>query len=503
MIASRHITEPGEACLLEEPLQPCVVVIFGATGDLAMRKLLPALYDLSVSAVLPAACVILGCGRSRLDDAAFRDRARTALEQRRTLDTAGWHRFAGRLFYQRLTYDSPDSFTSLARRLEALESGHATGGNRIFYLALPPSLYPLTSAMIGRHCLQRPAGERPGWTRLVIEKPFGHDLASALELDTGLHRTFREEEIFRIDHYLAKETVQNILLFRFANAIFEPVWNRQFIDHVRINAVESLGIGGRAAYYEQAGVIRDMFQNHMMQLLALTAMEPPSRFATREVQDEKSKVFRALRPFDRHRLQDQVVLGQYGPGTVDGRQVPGYRQEPGVAAGSLTPTFASMQVFIDNWRWQGVPFHLTSGKRLAAKHTEIIIQFREVPHSMLRDLLGEHITANRLCIGIAPEEKISLTFQAKTPGAALCLRSVTMDFRYESMAGGAPVDGYAKVLIECMQGDQLLFWRQDGVELSWQFLTPILECWERCDNREEMLVFYPAGSRLADIVGPE
>lgn len=496
-----HQENSPEVCLIEEPLTPCALVIFGATGDLAFRKLLPALFNLFVSGILPDDFVILGCGRTGLGDEEFRARVKTALESKKGFDPESWRNFSSMLYYRQIAYDRVESFSGLAGTLKELDRRHGSRGNRIFYLALPPSLYPVTVTMIGRSGMGEERKNGNGWSRLVIEKPFGRDLATALELDRILHNHFQERRIFRIDHYLAKETVQNILLFRFANSIFEPVWNRQYIDHVRINAVESLGVGHRAGYYEQAGVIRDMFQNHMMQLLSLTAMEPPSRFETEQVQDEKTKVFRALRPFDRDRLAEQVVLGQYGPGTVAGKRVPGYRQEAGVVAGSLVPTFAAMRVFIDNWRWQGVPFYLTSGKRLAEKRTEIIIQFREVPHSMLRGLLGEHITANRLVIGIAPEEKISLTFQAKSPGAALCLRSVTMDFRYQQQSARAAVDGYGKVLIECIQGDQLLFWRQDGVEKSWRFLTPILECWESCDNREEMLIIYPAGSRQSGIVG--
>jgi glucose-6-phosphate 1-dehydrogenase len=293
---------------------------------------------------------------------------------------------------------------------------------------------------------------------------------------------------------LAKETVQNILMFRFANAIFEPLWNRRYIDYVTITAAESLGVEHRAGYYEQAGVLRDMFQNHMMQLLALTAMDPPSLFEADRVRDEKIRVYRSLRPFDVEKLQDYLVLGQYGPGTIDGKSVPGYLEDPDVSPDSLTPTFAMMKIFLDNWRWQGVPFYITSGKRLAKKLTEITVQFKEVPHYMFRQVLGGQITANRLVLGIYPDEKISVTFQTKNPGARVCLRSVTMDFNYNQNYNGPVLDAYEKVLLDCMLGDHMLFWRQDGVELCWSFLTPILKECETCKDRSEMLFTYDSGS---------
>ena len=348
------------------------------------------------------------------------------------LDEARWNAFAANLFYHDIEYDEPQSFERFARFLWDLDKTKGTKGNRIFYLAIPPTLYETTAQMLGQSGLSAEKQEGLGWSRIVVEKPFGRDLETAISLDRRLHTHFQEHQIFRIDHYLAKETVQNILMFRFANAIFEPIWNRTYIDSVTITAAETLGVEHRAGYYEEAGVLRDMFQNHMMQLFALTAMEPPSIFEAERVRDEKAKLYRALRPFPVDRLKDYIVLGQYGRGSVDGKQVPAYREEPGVNPESLTPTFAMMTVFVDNWRWQGVPFFLTSGKRLAKKLTEIAIQFKEVPHSMFRDVLGENILANRLVLGIYPEEKISMTFQTKKPGARVCLRSVTMDFSYQS-----------------------------------------------------------------------
>jgi len=290
-------------------------------------------------------------------------------------------------------------------------------------------------------------------------------------------------------------------MFRFANAIFEPIWNRRYIDHISITASETLGVEHRAGYYEQAGVLRDMFQNHMMQLLALTAMDPPSLFEADRVRDEKVRVYGSLRPFPVESLQDYLILGQYGAGTIDGKRVPAYRDEPGVNPDSQTPTFAMIKVFLDNWRWQGVPFYLTSGKRMAKKITEITIRFKEVPHSMFRQALGEGIKANRLTMGIYPDEKISLTFQTKNPGARVCLRSVTMDFHYHQNYSGPRLDAYEKVLLDCMLGDHMLFWRQDGVELCWSFLTPILEECEACKDPQQMLLPYESGSSGPPILG--
>ncbi len=489
----------NETCLLEEEVEPFGLVIFGATGDLAHRKLFPALFNLFESNILPKQFFIIGCGRSDKDDHTFADGIKTTLQKLHKDSHENINDFINHLFYLKIEYGNDTSYKELHIRLDGLSRQFETLGNTLFYLALPPSLYPVVATALGENKLNDEQGAKSGWRRLIIEKPFGHDLDSAIRLDTTLHNYFQEHQLFRIDHYLAKETVQNILLFRFANAIFEPIWNREYIDYISINAYESLGVEHRASYYEQAGVIRDMFQNHMMQLLSLIAMEPPARFDTEQVRNEKSKLFNSLRPFDPERLHDHVILGQYGPGSIGKNDVAGYRQEPGVHPDSLTPTYGSLQVFIDNWRWQGVPFFLSSGKRLAEKRTEIIIQFRAVPHSMLREIMGKHITANRLVLGIAPEETIKLSFQTKSPGAALCIESVTMDFHYQDRFSHISIGGYAKVLLECIQGDHLLFWRQDGVEKSWSYLSPILSCLQECDNIEEMLISYPAGCDQTDI----
>jgi glucose-6-phosphate 1-dehydrogenase len=482
------------ACLATERSDPCTIVIVGATGDLTARKLIPALFNLYLNGGLPEPFQIVGCGRTKLNSGDFRDKMATALKAAGMPDQNRWPDFAAALHYRPIDYEDLESYNRLAASLRKIDREKQTRGNRIFYIALPPILYMTVAQMIGRAGLSEEMGNGNGWSRIVVEKPFGTDLQTAEELDQSLHEHFKEHQIFRIDHYLAKETVQNVLMFRFANSLFEPIWNRRYVDHVSITATETLGVEHRAGYYEQSGVLRDMFQNHMMQLLALTAMEPPSRFEADLVRDEKGKVFRALRPFPTDDLRSCLVLAQYGGSMINGSPVSAYREEPGVDPNSLTPTYAMMKVFLDNWRWQGVPFYMTSGKRMAQKITEIAIQFKTVPHSMFRHILGETIVANRLTLGIYPEEKITLIFQTKNPGARVCLRTVTMDFQYHQSYSGPILDAYEKVLIDCMLGDQMLFWRQDGVERCWSYLTPILNRCESCDDQQQMLDFYEAGS---------
>ena len=489
--------DPNECATLQRS-DPCTIVIMGATGDLTARKLIPALFELFIHGLLPDPFQIIGCGRTELDDHGFRSRAEASLQNAGVYDKSRWTDFAAALHYRIVDYTDPESYQSLADFLKDIDRAAHTRGNRIFYIALPPSLYKTVAQLLGGAGLGEATSNNNGWSRIVVEKPFGTNLETAVDLDRGLHAYFSEQQIFRIDHYLAKETVQNILMFRFANSLFEPIWNRRYIDHVSITATETLGIEHRAGYYEQSGVLRDMFQNHMMQLLALTAMEPPSRFEADLVRDERAKVFNSLRPFPVENLQDHLILGQYTAGKIDGRSVKAYRDESGVRPDSLTPTYAKMKVFLDNWRWQGVPFYLTSGKRLNNKLTEIAIQFKEVPHSMFRNILGEKIMANRLRLGIHPDETITLSFQTKNPGAMVCLRTVTMNFNYDQNTTGPALDAYEKVLIDCMLGDQMLFWRQDAVERCWSFLTPILDECEICSFREQMLAFYESGSE-----GPE
>ncbi len=482
---------PRQGCLEQSPPEPCIIVIFGATGDLAARKLLPALHKLYLSGGLPARFAIVGCARHEIDQEQYRERIKEAVGK---TDPAQWKEFASRIYYHPLQFGSAESYAGLAVMLKSVDTLHAIGGNRIFYLAIPPSMYSQTARMLGDAGLARERVYSDDWSRLVVEKPFGENLATAKSLNESLAQYWQERQIFRIDHYLAKETVQNVLMFRFANTIFEPLWNRMFIDRIFITAAESLGVEKRAGYYEDAGVLRDMFQNHMMQLIAVTAMEPPSRFEAEPVRDEKSKVFGCLVPFQIPRVQEDLVLGQYGPGRIEGAAVPGYRQEPGVNPESCTPTFAMMKVFVSNWRWQGVPFYLMSGKRLARKLTNIVVHFKRVPHLLFKSVLEEDITPNVLTLGIQPDEKITLTFETKNPGATVCLRSVTMDFNYSQNYSGPVLDAYEKALLDCMHGDQTLFWRQDAVELCWSFLDPILDECKTCEDEEDRLLPYEAGT---------
>jgi glucose-6-phosphate 1-dehydrogenase len=485
------VEAPRQRCLDQSPAQPCIIVIFGGTGDLASRKLLPALHKLYVSGDLPDRFAIVGCARQEMNHDRFREKIKQAVGD---VDDARWKEFAACLYYHSLQFDSAESYADLAVMLKSLDDDLAIGGNRIFYLAIPPSMYSQTATMLGQAGLAQERLQGNQWSRLVVEKPFGRNLITSINLNQSLAQHWQERQIFRIDHYLAKETVQNVLMFRFANTIFEPLWNRMFIDRISITAAESLGVEKRAGYYEEAGVLRDMFQNHMMQLLAVTAMEPPSRFEAEPVRDEKSKVFGCLVPFQVSRVREDLVLGQYGPGTIDGGVVPGYREEPGVNPESCIPTFAMMKVLIGNWRWQGVPFYLMSGKRLAQKLTNIVVEFKKVPHLLFNSVLDDDITPNVLTLGIQPDEKITLTFETKNPGATVCLRSVTMDFNYAENFSGPILDAYEKALLDCMHGDQTLFWRQDAVELCWSFLDPILDECETCEAADQRVMPYEAGS---------
>ncbi|MFP4515868.1 MAG: glucose-6-phosphate dehydrogenase [Desulfovibrionales bacterium] len=490
---SRAERERARGCRVRPELPACAIVIFGASGDLTARKLFPALYSLYAKGRFPDEFVIVGCARSEMGDEGFREKMRTAMEDHGSIDSDVWERMASRLFFHRMEYDSQEGYVSLSERIETLDREHGTNGNRLFYLAVPPTLYPVIAEHLGRAGMAAREGTQ-GFSRMVVEKPFGHDLSSARELDRTLHQYFSEDQIFRIDHYLAKETVQNILMLRFANAIFEPVWNRTHVEYVSIIAAESLGVGHRAGYYDKAGVLRDMFQNHMMQLLALSAMGPPTRFYADRVRDEKTRLYRSLRPFDVSREFEDIVLGQYGPGESGGEPVPGYREEPSIAPDSTTPTFAMIRAFVDNWRWQGVPFYITSGKRLKSKISRIVVQFKEVPHSILRDVVQEQIAANRLFLGIYPDEVIHMSFMSKVPAPSLCLEPVIMHYGFENADFGEKLEAYEKVLVDCILGDQMLFWRQDGVELTWGFLTPILEMCEECSDLKRHLHTYPAGS---------
>jgi len=451
------------------PIGPCTLVILGASGDLTRRKLIPALLHLLGDGLLPDDFMVLGVGRKQLDDAGFREEQRVATGA----DPKLWPRLAPQLFYLTLELDVPDSFALIAERLEALEAERGAERGRLFYLALPPSVYPETIEGLARSgALPRRTQSDPRWARIIIEKPFGSSLATAMELNRVARAAVAEHQIFRIDHYLGKETVQNLLVFRFANAIFEPVWNRHHIHHVQITASEAIGVEHRARYYEEAGVVRDMFQNHLLSLLSLTAMEPPARFQSEAVRDEKAKVLNATRV-------DGAVRGQYGPGVVAGEQVPGYREEEEVANGSPTPTYAAMRCLIDNWRWQDVPFFLRSGKRLPQRLTEIAVQFHSPPHLMFPLEKGERIAANVLVFRVQPDEGLSLCFELKVPGSGMRISSARMEFSYQEAFGSGEHDAYETLLLDCMAGESMLFLRNDSTEAAWRIVDPVIEQWER------------------------
>jgi glucose-6-phosphate 1-dehydrogenase len=464
--------------------EPNTLVIFGATGDLTHRKLIPALYNLALEGLLPGGFSVVGFARRPKDHYRFRSDLREAVaEHSRTqpIQAPAWDGFASRLYYCPSEFEEPKGYQRLAEILREIES--KTGSrNRLYYLATPPGSYAEIARRLGEASLAHSDG---GWTRIIVEKPFGRDLESAVELNGTLHGVFDEEQIYRIDHYLGKETVQNILVFRFANGIFEPIWNRRYVDHVQITVAESIGIEGRSAYYEKAGVVRDIIQNHAMQLLALAAMEPPATFEPNAVRDEKVKVLRAVRPVQPKEARAFTVRGQYQSGVISGQSVIGYREEKGVAARSATETYLALKLFVDNWRWAGVPFYLRAGKRLPKRVTEIAIVFRQPPLALFPTSDGSRIEPNVLSITIQPDEGISLRFGSKVPEpqADLRIRPVKMDFRYGTSFGFGAPDAYERLLLDAMMGDATLFTRHDEVEAAWAFVTPIIEGWARLRPR--------------------
>jgi glucose-6-phosphate 1-dehydrogenase len=463
---------------------PTTMVIFGASGDLTKRKLIPALYSLARDRLLPSPFNVVGVARRDLGDGPFRQQMRESCDKyarRRPVEDSLWQSFSDGIFYVAGTFENDDTYAKLKKRLDDIDGQRDTGGNRVFYLSTPPSEYPVIVKKLGEAGLIN--RDRSGaFTRVIIEKPFGHDLESARALNHEVHQYLREDQTYRIDHYLGKETVQNILVFRFANGIWEPLWNGRYIDHVQLTVAEAIGVEGRGGYFEQAGILRDMVQNHMFQFLCLMSMEPPVAFEAEAVRDEKLKVLRSLRPLptDPKELAKLVVRGQYGRGFVNGEERIAYREEQGVVKSSTVETFAALKLHIDNWRWAGVPFYLRAGKALPKRVTEIAIHFKRAPHSLFNDGRSRGRLAeepNVLTIRIQPDEGISLKFFSKVPGPTMDVLPVPMEFRYGTSFGAEPPEAYERLLLDCLLGDGTLFTRGDEVEASWTWIDRIEKAW--------------------------
>jgi glucose-6-phosphate 1-dehydrogenase len=460
-----------EGLTLRRTPDPCALVIFGASGDLTHRKLMPALYSLMLRRLLPPRFAIVGVARSEADDEAFRGDMKDAVQKhsRDEFREDVWGELAASLYYMSTDFADDAGEDRLAALLADLDEKHDLGGNRVYYLAVPPAAYPTIVDALGKRRTEK------GWTRLIVEKPFGYDLESARQLNALLWEHFAENEIFRIDHYLGKETVQNMLALRFANGIFEPIWNRQFIDHVQITVAETIGIEGRAAYYERAGAIRDIFQNHLLQLLALTAMEPPIDFTAESVRNEKVKVLKSIHTPG----PKSIVRGQYGRGFIEGVEVPAYREEPGVAPDSMTETYVAAKLYVDNWRWADTPFYVRMGKRLARRETTIAIQFKRAPHPPFEETSAEGLHPNVLLVHVQPDEGVSLAIGAKVPGLGMTIRTVHMDFLYGGTFRTGMPEAYERLIVDALLGDGTLFTRADEVEEQWLLVDTIVAAWQR------------------------
>ncbi len=475
-----------------QPADPCVMVIFGASGDLTKRKLIPALCNLGTDKLLPQGFAIIGFAFNELTEEAYRAQLTEEIKEFATapVDPALWAWFLERIYYVQGDFGDPQAYTRLRDQIAIVDKKHGAKGNRFFYMAVAPKFFAPIVEQLGSCGLSQE--ESGTWTRVIIEKPFGHDLDSARQLNIDVKKVLNEKQIYRIDHYLGKETVQNLMVFRFANSIFEPIWNRAYIDHVQITAAETVGVEHRGGYYDTSGAIRDMVPNHLLQLLSLTAMEPPISFAADAVRNKQAEILSAIQPPQPETVLTDAVRGQYGAGIVDGEAAPGYRQEPDVGPNSNTETFVALKFSLDNWRWGDVPFYLRTGKRLAKRVTEIAIQFRRTPFALFRNTPVKDLHANRLVIHIQPGEGITLRFGAKIPGAVMNIGMVNMDFDYVRDFGSSHSTGYERLLHDCMVGDQTLFQRADMVEAGWSVIQPVLDVWKALPPRN--FPNYAAGS---------
>jgi glucose-6-phosphate 1-dehydrogenase len=474
------------------PGDPCTMMIFGAAGDLTRRKLIPALYNLAKNQLLSREFAVVGVARSQISTDDFRKKISDEIKQfaTDTVEPDIWEWFIRRLYYINGDFNDKNLYPRIKDLLEKVDRDHSTHGNHLYYMATAANYFGPVIEQLAAVGLLEQNGQH--WRRIIIEKPFGHDLESARALNRELLQVADEKQIYRIDHYLGKETVQNILAFRFANGIFEPIWNRRYIDHIQISVAETVGVEQRGGYYDQAGALRDMVPNHIMQLISLTAMEPPVSFRADAVRDEQAKILHAIQPLSSEEVLSKSVRGQYGPGIVNAERVPGYRQEPGVPPDSRTETFVAMKLLIDNWRWADVPFYLRTGKRLAGRSTTVVIQFRRAPFVLFRDTPVDNLMPNQLVLHIQPEEGISLRFAAKVPGPAMRLGAVDMNFEYADYFGTQPSTGYERLLHDCMIGDATLFQRADMVEAGWCVVSPALDIWKALPPRN--FPNYPAGT---------